>query len=110
VDREHGDPYGIHFIDDQNVRHLAIISLSNNFPADSYLYSIALWERRWAIVVPLLALCLVHWGLLYRGMFIVRATWDNTAQACIVSSTRPELLKINFFYSKFALSNSQLTL
>jgi hypothetical protein len=59
-----------------------------------------LWERKLYITIPLVALCLGHWGLLYRGMFIVHANWDPHSGACLVSSTDPSLLKVIFFFSK----------
>jgi len=54
-----------------------------------------------AIVVTLGAICLAHWGLLYRGMFIVTAAWDNNLKTCVVTATNPSLLKITFFFSMY---------
>ena len=64
---------------------------------------IALWERKWGVIIFLGVLCAVHWGLLYRGMFIVHAKWEDSVHACVVNSTRPDLLKLNFFYSELSL-------
>jgi hypothetical protein len=52
-----------------------------------------------AIVVTLGAICLAHWGLLYRGMFIVTAAWDNNLKTCVITATNPSLLKITFCIS-----------
>lgn len=45
-------------------------------------------------------LCIAHWGLLYRTMFIVHAVWDDTVGACVVTQTQPSLLNLTFFFSK----------
>ncbi|KDQ29126.1 hypothetical protein PLEOSDRAFT_1038859 [Pleurotus ostreatus PC15] len=63
------------------------------------LRTIALWERSKKVIVPLAILCLGHWAFLYRGMFLVSASWDPTANACIVDATNPSLLTITFFYT-----------
>lgn len=64
-----------------------------------YLCSIALWERKRSIVIPLGVLCLAHWALLYRTMFVVIAVWDESRKACIVTATNPSLLNTTFFFS-----------
>jgi len=61
--------------------------------------TIAIWERRPIIIVPLLVICLAHWGLLYHGIIIVRASWDSTQAACVVFSTNPTFLTVNFFFT-----------
>jgi hypothetical protein len=61
--------------------------------------SIALWERQKSIVIPLGVLCLAHWALLYRTMFIVTAAWDDRTLGCVVTGTDPSLLNSAFFYS-----------
>ncbi|KAJ8455231.1 hypothetical protein ONZ45_g19005 [Pleurotus djamor] len=64
------------------------------------LRTIALWERRIKVIIPLGLLCLGHWAVLYRGMFIVTAVWDPRVNACAVDATNPSLLNVTFFYSK----------
>lgn len=61
---------------------------------------IALWERKRAVIVILGTLGLGHWGLLWRGMFIVTASWDDAGGACVVTGTNPAFLNIVFFYSE----------
>ncbi|EGO01739.1 hypothetical protein SERLA73DRAFT_177204 [Serpula lacrymans var. lacrymans S7.3] len=63
------------------------------------LRTMALWRPKPAVLFILGALCLGHWGLLWRGMFIVKAVWSDVAGACIVDSTNHLLLNINFFYT-----------
>ncbi|KAI5120909.1 hypothetical protein M0805_002889 [Coniferiporia weirii] len=58
--------------------------------------TIAIWERKLTVVIPLL-LCLAHWGLLYHGIIIVRATWDAEQSACVVDQTDSAILKFTFF-------------
>lgn len=65
--------------------------------------SIALWERRMSIIVFLGILCLAHWTLLYRTMFIVVAQWEPTAKSCVVVQTNPSLLNVTFFFSTWIL-------
>lgn len=62
--------------------------------------SIALWNRKKPVIAFLGILCLAHWGLLYRTMFIVAADWDPVARICRVSQTNPSLLNVTFFFSK----------
>ncbi|KIY49568.1 hypothetical protein FISHEDRAFT_41714 [Fistulina hepatica ATCC 64428] len=63
------------------------------------LRTIALWERKLKVVIPLVILCLGHWAVLYRGMFIVTATWDDTRHSCLVTQTTPSLLTVTFFFT-----------
>jgi hypothetical protein len=68
---------------------------------DRVLRSIALWERRLIAVVPLGVLCLAHWVLLYRGVFVVHAQWSPEERTCVVSSTSAGWLTVNLFYSEY---------
>ncbi|THH33706.1 hypothetical protein EUX98_g396 [Antrodiella citrinella] len=61
--------------------------------------TIALWERQLKIVIPLGILCLTHWAILWRGMFIVEAAYDDTVKSCVVTSTNHVFLNISFFSS-----------
>ncbi|EAU84579.2 hypothetical protein CC1G_00098 [Coprinopsis cinerea okayama7 len=63
------------------------------------LRTIALWERRVSIIAILGILCLAHWALLYRGMFVVIAQWDDDSQSCVVTQTSPLFLNITFFFT-----------
>ncbi|KAF8665804.1 hypothetical protein AX16_000248 [Volvariella volvacea WC 439] len=63
------------------------------------LRTIALWERRKSIVIGLGLLCLAHWTLLYRTMFIVIAEWDDTVGTCVVVATNPSWLNTTFFFT-----------
>ncbi|KAJ6516086.1 hypothetical protein C8R45DRAFT_958749 [Mycena sanguinolenta] len=63
------------------------------------LRTIALWERKRSVVIPLVFLALAHWVLLYRTMFIVKAAWDPKLNTCVVVSTSPSLLNVTFFFT-----------
>ncbi|KAL6306654.1 hypothetical protein BKA93DRAFT_728848 [Sparassis latifolia] len=61
------------------------------------LRTIALWERKLKIVIPLGILCLAHWALLWRGMFVIHAVYDTATEACEVTYTNHVFLNISFF-------------
>jgi len=61
--------------------------------------TIAIWERKLVVVVPLVLLCIAHWAMLYHGIFIVHAVWDPTENECVVNSTNATFLNINFFFT-----------
>ncbi|KAF7355144.1 hypothetical protein MSAN_01430100 [Mycena sanguinolenta] len=63
------------------------------------LRTIALWERKRSVVIPLVFLALTHWVLLYRTMFIVKAVWEPNLNTCVVVSTSPSLLNVTFFFT-----------
>jgi len=67
------------------------------------LRTIALWERRRSIIIVLGTLCLAHWTLLYRGMFLVVAQWEPSRGLCVVVKTDPSLLNMTFFFSEYLL-------
>ncbi|PPQ77775.1 LOW QUALITY PROTEIN: hypothetical protein CVT25_011210 [Psilocybe cyanescens] len=81
VDRQYGNPLRFY------------ISHAANFSR------IALWERRRSVIVVLGILCLAHWTLLYRTMFIVVSQWEPTMKACVVVQTNPSMLNITFFFT-----------
>ncbi|KAF8076169.1 hypothetical protein FPV67DRAFT_1470606 [Lyophyllum atratum] len=63
------------------------------------LRTIALWERQRPVIISLGVLCLAHWALLYRTMFIVTAAWDDRVGGCVVTATNPSLLNTTFFFT-----------
>ncbi|KAJ6629203.1 hypothetical protein B0H10DRAFT_30170 [Mycena sp. CBHHK59/15] len=63
------------------------------------LRTIALWERKRSVVIPLGFLASAHWILLYRTMFVVRAIWEPALKTCVVVSTNPSLLNVTFFFT-----------
>lgn len=103
VDRKYGHSLRIDIPNDPHVRTIQFWLFADlNF---HYCYRIAIWERRLAIVVPLLVLCLGHWGVLYHGIIIVRAQWNDAAHACIVNQSNSAILKFTFFVSEYYSSN-----
>ncbi|KAJ7196531.1 hypothetical protein GGX14DRAFT_672829, partial [Mycena pura] len=59
--------------------------------------TIAVWNQRWFIVIPLIALILGHWSLLLHGV-LVKAAWVPE-QGCTITSTDHVLLAATFIYS-----------
>ncbi|KAJ6557935.1 hypothetical protein B0H19DRAFT_1291226 [Mycena capillaripes] len=60
------------------------------------LRTIAVWNQRWFIWVPLVAIILGHWSLLLHGV-LLKASWDPV-QGCIITSTDNHTLAITFIY------------
>jgi len=61
------------------------------------LRTMAVWSRRWYIVVPLTLVILGHWSLLLHGV-LLKATWVP-GQGCTIVQTNSKLLAITFIYS-----------
>ncbi len=82
---------------------MPLLSLQNELPRLSLCFTlvarIAIWERKLSVVMTLGVLCLAHWGILWRGMFIVDAKWDTTQGACVVNSAKHVFLNVGFFTS-----------
>ena len=68
---------------------------------DSAPASIAVWERKRFVVIPLGILCLAHWALLWRGMFVLTAEYDAATMACVVTTTRRLFLSVTFWASMY---------
>jgi len=77
------------------VGNMAILCASTSL----MLRTIVLWSRKLSVVIPLGVLCVGHWVLLWRGMFNVKAEWNEEAQACMVSAADPVLLNATFFFT-----------
>ena len=52
-------------------------------------------------MIPLVCLSLAHWGILWRGMFIIDAVWEPTVKACVVVKIDVQFLQTTFFSSKY---------
>lgn len=51
-------------------------------------------------MVPLICLSLAHWGILWRGMFVIEATWDPTTSLCHIVKLDNKFLQTTFFSSQ----------
>ncbi|KAF7351426.1 hypothetical protein MSAN_01574600 [Mycena sanguinolenta] len=60
------------------------------------LRTIAVWNQRWYIWLPLLAIIMGHWSLLLHGV-LINAAWDPV-QGCVITSTDNRLLAATFIY------------
>ncbi|KAJ7676287.1 hypothetical protein B0H17DRAFT_1080414 [Mycena rosella] len=61
------------------------------------LRTIAVWNQRWFIWVPLVGVILGHWSFLLHGI-LLKAAWIP-GQGCTITSTDNRLLAITFIYS-----------
>ncbi|KAI0637840.1 hypothetical protein C8Q77DRAFT_1214825 [Trametes polyzona] len=59
--------------------------------------TIAVWERKLSIAIPLGVLCLGLWAVLWRGMFIMTAEYDAATMACVVTTTKRVFLSVTFW-------------
>lgn len=73
--------------------NLAILAASTSL----MIRTVALWERKKYVMIPLICLVIAHWGILWRGMFIIDAVWEPTVKACIVVSIDSQFLQTTFF-------------
>jgi len=60
------------------------------------LRTIAVWNQRWYIWVPLLVIIMGHWSLLLHGV-LIKAAWFPE-QGCQITSTNNRLLAATFIY------------
>ncbi|KZW03904.1 hypothetical protein EXIGLDRAFT_663273 [Exidia glandulosa HHB12029] len=63
------------------------------------LRTIAVWERKLIVVLPLVALHLGQWAILLHSVVSVRATWVPAANTCVVTGNSPTMLNIVYFYT-----------
>ncbi|KZW03891.1 hypothetical protein EXIGLDRAFT_827838 [Exidia glandulosa HHB12029] len=61
--------------------------------------TIAIWERRRAVMIPLIILSLAQWGLLYHGIVTVKAAWVPALNLCNVAGTSAMFLNVMYFYT-----------
>lgn len=100
VDGQYGDSIGFDFaLDPQVSSELLLVPVKQTTYAARG--SVALWKSKLAVAVPLGVLCLVHWVVLWRGMFIIDAQYSPEAKACIVTNINHVLLVISFFTSAY---------
>lgn len=59
--------------------------------------TIALWERKLIVTIPLCILSLTQWAVLCRGIFVIEAQWDPSISACLVLSIDKAFLEATFF-------------
>jgi len=73
--------------------NLAILAASTSL----MIRTIALWERKRYIMIPLICLSIAHWGILWRGMFVVNAVWEDSVGACVIVKIDNKFLQTTFF-------------
>jgi len=52
-------------------------------------------------MIPLICLSLAHWGILWRGMFVIEAVWDVTTKSCLIVKLDNRFLQTTFFSSQY---------
>ncbi|PFH50609.1 hypothetical protein AMATHDRAFT_60714 [Amanita thiersii Skay4041] len=62
------------------------------------LRTMAVWSKKWYIVIPLVAVILGHWSLLLHGV-LLKAAWSDEMKQCIITETNNRILAISFIYS-----------
>ncbi|EJD53921.1 hypothetical protein AURDEDRAFT_52417 [Auricularia subglabra TFB-10046 SS5] len=63
------------------------------------LRTIAVWERKLYMALPLIALSLGQWAILLHSVVSVRASWIPEMNTCVVVGNSPVMLNIVFFYT-----------
>ncbi|KAJ7209897.1 hypothetical protein B0H12DRAFT_1193669 [Mycena haematopus] len=61
------------------------------------LRTIAVWNQRWFIWIPLVAIIMGHWSLLLHGI-LIKAAWIPEQGGCTITSTNNRLLAATFIY------------
>ncbi|THH19340.1 hypothetical protein EW146_g1796 [Bondarzewia mesenterica] len=62
------------------------------------LRTMAIWSQKLYIVLPLGAIILGHWGLLLRGVVLVKATWVE-GTGCLITDTSNTIILATFIYT-----------
>lgn len=73
----------------------AIATASNCF----MLRTIAVWQKKMAIVIPLIIISLGQWALFLFGIVSLKAQWVDSADACVVTQASPVVLDAIFLYT-----------
>ncbi|KAF8302623.1 hypothetical protein DL93DRAFT_2102570 [Clavulina sp. PMI_390] len=63
------------------------------------LRTIAVWNRRYFITVPLVILSLGQWGILFHGIATLRSSWNAVESACVVDAVPPVYVELMYLYT-----------
>lgn len=69
------------------------------------LRTIAIWNRRPAVMYPLIVIAMGQWAILFHGITTVQASWSDAVAACVVDAVPPVFTKLLFMYSAFDLAS-----
>jgi hypothetical protein len=66
--------------------------------------TIAIWTKRIEVLVPLVALSLGQWGILFHGIATVRSLWVEAGGVgqCVVTGTQEVFIDLIYIYSTFS--------
>jgi len=63
------------------------------------LRTLALWEQDRRVLYPMAVLSLGQWALLLHNVFIVKESWSDAQQTCVVQSVGDGYVKAQFIYT-----------
>ncbi|KAF9513668.1 hypothetical protein BS47DRAFT_943436 [Hydnum rufescens UP504] len=61
--------------------------------------SLVVWAYDKRIMIPLLVLCLGHWGIIFRDIVGTHSSWNTMAGTCAVDATFRYWMAIEFIYT-----------
>jgi len=69
------------------------------------LRTVAVWNKKLYIVIPLCIISLGQWGILLHGVTTVKAFFDPTTQSCQVAAVESLFLNLVYLWSKLLPSS-----
>lgn len=67
------------------------------------LRTVALWPRKWIVLVPLGLISAGQWGIIFQGITAVKASYNPAIQSCEVEGVHGIFLDLVYLYSKCAV-------
>ncbi|CCA78000.1 hypothetical protein PIIN_00712 [Serendipita indica DSM 11827] len=65
------------------------------------LRTVAVWNKKWAIIIPLGLISAGQWGILLHGITTVKAFYDPTTNACVVAQVDGLFLNLVYLWTMF---------
>jgi len=63
------------------------------------LRTIAVWNRRPFVMVPLVVISMGHWAFLLHGSRDIRSRWSDEAKACVIDVVFPAFVEAKYVYT-----------
>ena len=64
------------------------------------LRTIAVWNRAPLLTGLLVVTSLGQWGILFHGIAMVRSSWSDATNACVVDEVPPVFVELIYLYSE----------
>lgn len=64
------------------------------------LRTVAVWNKKWAIIIPLALISAGQWGILLHGITTVKAHYDPLTNTCVVAQVDGLFLNLVYLWSK----------